>query len=144
MRAATCLLLSFVAAGLAQTFVPHLTGEVSRGQEYRKEIGSGLLFLLKPTDSGWMIDIVPKVPCSEEADFARVVNAPYRNYNSLFVRHRGSLRCSISQILLRVCPAETQESVDEGHWAMARLVMPDQSGSEILNVRRHAAVSSER
>jgi len=71
--------------GFAQDYAPHLTGEVFRGQEYRKEIGSGLFFLLKPTDTGWMINIVPKSHCGENDDWAHVVNAPYRNYNALFV-----------------------------------------------------------
>lgn len=73
------------SAGLAQSFWPHLTGEVSDGEKYQKEIGPGLLFQLKPTDTGWIIRIVPKVPCSDEGGFASVVNAPHRDYNSLHV-----------------------------------------------------------
>jgi len=83
MYSAAKVLLFLSISGTAQDYVPHLVGEVSRGQEYRKEIGSGLLFLLKPTESGWMISVVPKSPCTENGDWASVVNAPYRNYNSL-------------------------------------------------------------
>ena len=78
-------LFLFAISGFAQDYVPHLGGEVFRGQEYRKEIGSGLVFLLKPTDTGWMIGIVPKSACGDNGDWATVVNAPYRNYNALFV-----------------------------------------------------------
>ncbi|MGA2273761.1 MAG: hypothetical protein ABSH00_09410 [Bryobacteraceae bacterium] len=105
MRAATFLLLSLAAAGFAQNFAPRLTGEVSRGQEFQREIGSGLLFQLKPTDeAGWMIRIVPKVFCSEAADFASVVNAPYRNYNSLHVD--ASYGISASEAVEKMGPRE--------------------------------------
>jgi hypothetical protein len=76
-----CLLV--VAGGSAQDFVPHVSGEVALGHDYGREIGSGLLFLLTATGSGWKIGIVPKAPCSEDGDWASVVNAPYRSYNSL-------------------------------------------------------------
>jgi hypothetical protein len=46
--------------GFAQDYVPHLSGEVTRGQDYRREIGSGVLFLLTATGSGWKIGIIPK------------------------------------------------------------------------------------
>jgi len=42
-----------------------------------------LLFLLKPNDSGWIIGVMPKTRCVENEDWVAVVNAPYRNYNSL-------------------------------------------------------------
>ena len=44
-----------------------------------------MLFRLRPTDTGWMIRIVPTAPCGADGDWASVVNAPYRNYNSLYV-----------------------------------------------------------
>jgi hypothetical protein len=84
MRNTIILSLLLGVGGLAQDYVPHLTGEVSRGQEYQREIGSGLLFRLEPNEEGWMIRIVPKATCGE-GDWAAVVNAPYRNYNSLHV-----------------------------------------------------------
>ncbi len=70
---------------LAHDEVTHFSGDVSRGQVYKREIGSGLLFVLSPTDTGWMIRIVPQTSCADSDDWARVVNSPYRNYNSLFV-----------------------------------------------------------
>jgi hypothetical protein len=68
---------------LAQNYVTRFTAEVSRGQEFRKEIGPGMEIVLKPTDSGWTIGIVPKTKCADYDDWAGVVNAPYRNYNAL-------------------------------------------------------------
>jgi hypothetical protein len=85
MRYAIAALLLFAPGGWAQDFVPHLTGEVSRGQEYRKEIGAGLVFLLRPSQEGWTIEILPMAPCDKPGDWASVVNAPYRNYNALHV-----------------------------------------------------------
>jgi hypothetical protein len=85
MRAAISLLLSLAVAGLAQDYVPHLTGEVFRGEEYQKEIGAGLLFRLEPTEEGWMIRIIPKAVCDKPGDWASVVNAPHRDYNALHV-----------------------------------------------------------
>ena len=85
MHSAASVLLFFAIGGFAQDYVPHLSGEVSRGQEYRKEIGSGLLFLLTATGSGWKIGIVPKAACSENGDWAYVVNPPYRTYSSLYL-----------------------------------------------------------
>lgn len=77
------ILLWPAAVALAQTQATHISGEVSYGQEYRHEIGPALLFVLKPTDTGWMIGIVPKTRCVDFEDWASVVNAPYRGYNSL-------------------------------------------------------------
>lgn len=68
---------------LAQNYVTRFTGEVSRGQELRKEIGPGLEFVLRPTETGWTIGIAPKVKCADNDDWASVVNAPYRGYNAL-------------------------------------------------------------
>lgn len=79
------LLLLFASETLAQQYVPHISGEVFNGQAYQKEIGSDLLFLLKPAITGWMISIVPKTQCMKNEDWASVVNAPYRNYNSLYL-----------------------------------------------------------
>lgn len=83
MQSSIFLLLWSAAVALAQTQVTHVSGEISHGQEYRHEIGPGLLFLLKPTDTGWMIGMVPKTRCVDFEDWASVVNAPYRGYNSL-------------------------------------------------------------
>jgi hypothetical protein len=76
-------LLLLAVSAYAQGYVPRFSGEVSRGQEFRKEIGSGLEFVLRPMDTGWTIGIVPKTRCVDGEDWASVVNAPYRNYNAL-------------------------------------------------------------
>jgi hypothetical protein len=80
-RVLVALLLGIPA--LAQNYVTRFSGEVSRGQEFRKEISAGLELVLTPTESGWTIGIGPKVKCTEHDDWAAVVNAPYRNYNAL-------------------------------------------------------------
>jgi hypothetical protein len=78
--------LLLMAQGVfAQGYVRHLAGQVSRGEEFRREMAPGIFFVLRPTDSGWMIRVVPKEPCGNNADWASVVNAPYRNYNALYV-----------------------------------------------------------
>ena len=83
MRCGILLALAVALPACAQNYVTRFTAEVSRGQEFRRDIGSGLEFVLKPTESGWMIGIVPKIRCAENEDWASVVNAPYRNYNAL-------------------------------------------------------------
>lgn len=65
--------------------VRHYEGEVSQGQSFRRAIGRGLIFELKPTDTGWRIAIVPEAACEDHSDFAMVVNPPYRGYNALNV-----------------------------------------------------------
>ena len=79
------ILLAAAMCGSAQDYVPHLSGEVSLGQDYRREIGSGLLFLLTANGSGWKIGIVPKARCMEDEDWAYVVNVPYRSYSALYL-----------------------------------------------------------
>ena len=69
----------------AQNYVTQFSGEVSRGQEFRREIGPGLEFILRPTETGWAIRIAPKTPCAQNEDWAAVVNAPYRGYNALYL-----------------------------------------------------------
>ncbi len=78
--------LLWVSLLSAQERVAHLSGEVFRGQEFRREIGSGLFFVLGPSDTGWIISIEPKTACiTKDDDWAYVVNAPYRNYSALRV-----------------------------------------------------------
>ena len=84
-HACTFLLLVAAMCVSAQDYAPRLSGEVALGHDYRREIGSGLLFLLTATGSGWKIGIVPKAPCGDSGDWAYVVNAPYRSYSSLFL-----------------------------------------------------------
>lgn len=73
VRVLVALLLAIPVCG--QNYVTRFTGEVSRGQEFRRDIGSGLEFVLRPTETGWTIGITPKVKCAENDDWAAVVNA---------------------------------------------------------------------
>lgn len=79
--------LFLVAAVCArgQNVPVRIEGEVSRGMEFRRDMGPGLVLVLQPAETGWMIAVVPKTKCVEPDDWAAVVNAPYRNYNALHV-----------------------------------------------------------
>ena len=46
---------------LAQEKPVKFSGEVKAGQEFRKPIGHGLLFLLKADDDGWIIEVYEPV-----------------------------------------------------------------------------------
>lgn len=79
------LVVSAVAV-FPQTRREHLSGEVFHGQEFRRELSSGLIFRLRPTDAGWTIEVVPKARCAEvDEDWACVVNPPFRYYNSRYL-----------------------------------------------------------
>ena len=65
-------------------------GEVTLGQAYEREIGYGLIFRLTPmrddTDSGWQIEIVPRLQrAGSPADFAAIATPPYHFANPLNV-----------------------------------------------------------
>jgi hypothetical protein len=79
------VLLFLACPGLAQSYVSHIEGQVSRRKVYSTNIGSGLTFTLEPTGTGWMIRLAPKAGCDALGDWATVVNPPYRGYNALFV-----------------------------------------------------------
>lgn len=83
MAGSAFVLLVLASCGFAQNLIRHFSGVISEGQEFRKEIGADLVFVLKPSDTGWKIGVDPKMPCAPDGDWAAVVNPPYRNYNSL-------------------------------------------------------------
>jgi hypothetical protein len=83
MRLRVLIAFAMLMPAPAQNYVTRFSGDVSRGQEFRREIGPGLEFVLRPSETGWTISIVPKVKCGENDDWAGVVNAPYRGYNLL-------------------------------------------------------------
>jgi hypothetical protein len=58
------------------------SGKVSAGEKFRKTLNAELEFVLEP---GWSIAIVPKRPEGNCADFASVVNPPYRAHRALYV-----------------------------------------------------------
>ena len=82
IRAAVCIPLLFAIAGYAQPHSIRLSGEVTAGQSFQKDIGPGLVFGMHPTGTGCEIGIFPKTKCPND-NWAMVVNAPYRGYNAL-------------------------------------------------------------
>jgi hypothetical protein len=68
----------------AQEFKPVLSGEVTQGENFRAEIGSGLVLVLTAAEDGWTIGVVPKIPCEQGNDYASAaLNVPIRGYNAL-------------------------------------------------------------
>jgi hypothetical protein len=81
-------LLATCSAGalLAQERPLRFQGEVTRGATFRKEIGHGLVFALRPQEEGWTISVEPAVkPAGTacEMDFAAVVAVPMRGYREI-------------------------------------------------------------
>jgi hypothetical protein len=60
------------------------SGEVSTGEEFRKELNSQLDFVLKPA---WKIAIEPKRPEANcgDGEFANVENPPYRAHRGIYI-----------------------------------------------------------
>lgn len=61
-------------------------GEVARGAAFRKEIGRGLVFALRPTDAGWSIVVEPSAGlggtgCGD--NYASVIAVPMRGYREV-------------------------------------------------------------
>jgi hypothetical protein len=61
-------------------------GEVARGAGFRKEIGRGLVFALRPTDDGWSIVVEPAgglaaTGCGD--NYASVIAVPMRGYREV-------------------------------------------------------------
>lgn len=81
-----------LAAG-AQRDSLTFSGEVSLGQTFRKNIGHGLDFVLKPSTeapgkiTGWTIEVSPRTPLSNSRciDYVWVVTPPYRSYNTRYL-----------------------------------------------------------
>ncbi len=79
-----CLLLSGVVC--AQVRPLRFQGEVARGAAFRKEIGHGLVFALRPTNDGWSIVVEPVAGlegtgCGD--NFASVIAVPMRGYREV-------------------------------------------------------------
>lgn len=74
--------------GAAQDGTVRFSGEVTYGKEFRKEIGSGLVFVLAPDeDDGWTIMVSPKEnPNDPECDeYVAVATPPYHGSNARFI-----------------------------------------------------------
>jgi hypothetical protein len=82
------LLLCPIFAGARERHI-HFEAEISRGNEFRKDIGSGLTFALTPNDvfDGWMITISPATRQDDPAcgDFTWVATPPYRFRSARFL-----------------------------------------------------------
>ena len=93
MRFWRVLLLLSAVSGAAQEHRARLSGEVSRGSEFRRDIGSGLVFALTPTAmdpgaiEGWDIKVFPKDPPKGERcdDFVWVATPPFRFNNPRYL-----------------------------------------------------------
>jgi hypothetical protein len=71
------VLILALAASLSAEQTVEVRGEVSSGQTFRRDVGHGLVFQLKPTDTGWTIEIVP-VSGAANVEFLWVATPPYR------------------------------------------------------------------
>jgi hypothetical protein len=59
------------------------TGEVKAGQDFRKSIGHGLIFLLKADDDGWIIEVHPENPGGASCrNYSTVIAAPLHGYTA--------------------------------------------------------------
>ena len=98
MKAPEALVLGLLSIGLlaqialAQDTTLSFYGEVAQGLEFRKNIGHGLDFALKPDSmgggiTGWTIRVTPhdKPPDPECADFLWVVTPPFRFMNARYL-----------------------------------------------------------
>jgi hypothetical protein len=78
----TILLFAFISCAAAADVV-RFSGEVARGQEFRKSLGGGLAFRLEPNDSGWTITVIPERAVDAQCqDYVWVVTPPYRSSNA--------------------------------------------------------------
>jgi hypothetical protein len=81
-------IVAIVCAGcaLAQARPLRFQGEVTRGAGFRKEIGRGLVFVLRPTEEGWSIVVEPVAGldgtgCGD--NYASVIAVPMRGYREV-------------------------------------------------------------
>jgi hypothetical protein len=85
MRSFILLLALSSVMGFAQNRELTFSGEITLGQEFRHEIGSGLILLLSPTDAGWNIGVVPKAHCNDEHENWALLNPPFRGRNMTYL-----------------------------------------------------------
>ena len=58
-------------------------GEVKAGQEFRKAIGRGLVFVLKADDDGWIIEVQPDAARGQACNnYSTVIATPLRGYTA--------------------------------------------------------------
>src|SRR5262245_57156031 len=65
------------------------TAEISRGQDFEREFGSGLVFRLRaskdPQTPGWTIEVRPRGETNPEVEFSCVATPPYRFFNPRYL-----------------------------------------------------------
>jgi hypothetical protein len=67
-----------------------LSGEISSGDSFVRDIGNGLIFRLVPSPdgfgNGWDIEIAPKeIPAGSYSEYSAIVTPPYHFYNLRYV-----------------------------------------------------------
>jgi hypothetical protein len=79
-------------SGSAQARSIRFSGEVSKGEEFRKALAGGLIFVLSPTGivpgaiGGWTIEVSPQGDHPKGCDdFVWVATPPYRFYNARYL-----------------------------------------------------------
>jgi len=87
IRGLPLLVLAEISITAQENRLP-FSGEVSHNQEFRKEIGGGLVFVLAPDeDNGWTISVEPKENPNDPAcdDYVAVATPPYHGENARFI-----------------------------------------------------------
>jgi hypothetical protein len=87
LREISLLLLAAISVA-AQDGAVLISGEISRNQEFRKEIGGALVLVLSPDeDNGWTISVEPKENPNDPAcdDYVAVATPPYHGPNARFI-----------------------------------------------------------
>jgi hypothetical protein len=124
-----CIPLAIFGFALAaQTQTPDLSrvkpdlvvsGQVSRGESFERDIGHGLRFRLVPSPAGfgngWDIQIVPSEnPSNAPADFAAIVTPPYHFYNARYLNasYGVTARQAVAMSPRIFYFSETQEEFD--------------------------------
>lgn len=84
------ILLSVIQSEQALATCPRveLSGEVSRGSGFERDVGKEFVFRLNftPNDpTGWEIEMYPRGDLTPEHELSRVVTIPYRSWNGRYI-----------------------------------------------------------
>jgi len=130
MTIALIALFFFLAPQTLQPPAARFTAEISRGQDFEREFGPGLLFRLRaskdPQTPGWTIEVRPKAEINPEVEFSWVVTPPYRFFNPRYLEVSYGL--SAKQIL-EINPREfnfvrNRADYEAGAEAVGKLLWP--------------------
>ena len=123
-------LLMLVPAQATRQQPVRFTAEISQGQDFEREFGSGLLFRLRaskdPQTPGWTIEVRPRAETNPEVEFSWVVTPPYRFFNPRYLEM--SYGMSARQIV-EMNPREfnfvlNRADYDSGAEAVKKLLWP--------------------